>query len=161
MQELKDTIKKLQDALGSVVAEAQRMNTTNDIPSICAFYKSIYETLDLFEQQVAILQNVKEEYSKKVMPPLFQAMDAISITAAGKLFVLNPDFHASMPQAKQEKGLPWLKSIGYDSIVKEGVNAQTLTSAMREYIKDKGVLPPDDVMTIHIGHYISMRKKGK
>lgn len=158
MEELKTALKSMHIACESAVIKAEALKATTNIPEICAFYRDIYESLSSFEELESILKGIKEEYSKRVIPTLFEAQDVDNIKTAGKLFVLNPEFRASMSQEKLEKGLAWLREKGYGMLIKEGVNAQTLTAAVKEYVKEKGELPPEDVMSIHMGHYISMRK---
>lgn len=159
MDTLKDATKALKTAMEDITSEGERLKKTTDIPGILAFYKNVYEYHALLDQLVGLLADVKEEYSKRVIPPLFQAAQVDSVRALGKNFILNPEFHASMPAEKLPKGIEWLKANGYEPLIKEGVNGKTLTAAMRDWIKDKGELPPEDVMTIYMGHYISMRKK--
>lgn len=159
MEDLKHAIKLLRESTQDVMVAGESLKRTTNIPEICAFYKNVYEQLELLEELVGVIKSIKEEYSKKVIPNLFEAMQVDSIKTSGRSFIRMPEFRASIPQDKMEKGLEWLRNEGYGMIIKEGVNAQTLASAMREWIKEKGKLPPEDVMSIHTDHYISMRKK--
>lgn len=159
MEEIKTAVKALSKAANALLDQAEKHKQSTNVPEICAFYKTVYESIEPIEKLLEVFKNIKTEYSKQVMPALFQSLNVDSINTSGRQFILNPEFHASMPQNKQEKGMAWLREKGYDMLIKEGVNAQTLTGAMKEYIQEKGELPPEDVMTLHIGHYISMRKK--
>lgn len=159
MEELKHALKLLQECLTDLVVEGDKLKLTDNIPEICKYYRQVYEVVDVIDAQLAIAQEIKTEFSKKVMPPLFEAKEVSSISSAGRQFILNPEIRVSIPQEKLTKGLGWLRDNGYGMLVKEGVNAQTLTAAVREYIRDKGQMPPEDTMNIHMGYYISMRKK--
>lgn len=158
MEQLKTALKVLQAACSEAVVEGERLKQTINIPEICAFYKSIYNDLDALEGLTGIIRSIKEEYSKKVIPTLLEAQDVTSIKTAGKHFILMPEFRANMSQEQQEKGLAWLREKGYGGLIKEGINASTLSAAIKEYVTDKGELPPEDIMSIHMGHYVSMRK---
>lgn len=159
MEELKHALKLLQECLTDLVVEGEKLKITDNIPEICKYYRQVYEVVDVIDAQLKIAQEIKTEFSKKVMPPLFEAKEVSSISSAGRQFILNPEIRVSIPQDKLARGVAWLRENGYGMIVKEGVNAQTLTAAIREYIQDKGQMPPEDAMTVHMGHYISMRKK--
>lgn len=159
MEPLQAATKELRKALEDILGDADKLSQTTNVVDICKFYKNVYEQHKLLEELTKLLGGIKEEFSKRIIPNLLEGMQIDSISTSGRQFTLVSEFRASIPENKREKGLAWLKANGFDMIVKENVNATTLSSAMREWIKDKGELPPEDVMTIHQGHYISMKKK--
>ena len=159
MQELKTTIKELRKALNEVIIEAEKQKMSTNIVEICSFYKTIYEEFSLLDELNTLLKGVKTEFAKDIIPKLFEANQVDSIVTANRQFILNSEFHASIPADNQPEAFKWLMDNDYGMLIKAGVNSQSLSSAMKEYVKDKGELPPKEIMNIHIGSKISMRKK--
>jgi len=49
--------------------------------------------------------------------------------------------YASIKKTDKENGLQWLMNNGYDSIIQETVNANTLSAVMKEFIAEGGEIP--------------------
>lgn len=158
METIKPTIKSLKDTSQEAIIEMEKLKNTTNIPELCKFYKELSEGIEVLESLMKSLSEIKEELSNKTLPDLFEATGVDSIKVHNRQFILTGRLFANMPLHMQEKGLDWLRKEGYSAIIKEGVNASTLSSAMKEYNNDTGKLPPEDAMTIFIKKGISVRK---
>lgn len=156
--DLKYCVKYLKEATEDTIAKAAELKKTIDVPAVCGFYKELYEVIQLLEAYTTLLKDIKEDYSKDFIPKLMEGMGFDSLKTKGRSFTLVPEFRANIPEEMRENGIKWLRANGYENLVKEGVNSQTLSAAMKEWVKEKGKLPPEDVMKIHRGRYVSMKK---
>jgi hypothetical protein len=93
------------------------------------------------------------------MPDLFESNELDNITIANRVFIRGSRLYANIPEDKRLEAIKWLKDNGYAMLVKEGVNSNSLSAAMKEHVADKGEYPPEDIIKIHMGAQISMRKK--
>lgn len=158
METIKSTIKSLKELSQEAIIKMEQLKDTTNIPELCKFYKDLTEGLELVEALVKSLKEIEGEISTKTLPDLLEATGVDSIKVHNRQFILTGRLLANMPLHMQEKGFKWLKEVGYGSIIKEGVNASTLSAAMKEYTENNGKLPPEDTMKIFIKKGVSVRK---
>lgn len=95
---------------------------------------------------------------------LVQAMidqETQSFNRAGKLFYIKTVTRASAKAGEQERLYQWLKDNGYGDLVKETVNAQTLTGFAKELLDDNNDQLPEvlaDMVNIYEKQTVAMRK---
>lgn len=158
METVRPAIKAMKELSTEVTIEIEKLKPSINLPELCKMHKELHEALELIEDLVKGIKALEQELSEEILPDLFESLKVDSIKAHNRVFVLNATPYFSLAQNEYERGLPWLKDQGYGPVVKEGVNAQTLTAAMKAYMEEKGEYPPD-----FIKHYtkrkISIRKK--
>lgn len=157
-EELKEAIRVLRKAASNVVLKAEQLKVSTNIVEVCDFYKLIHESNELLNEQMELIAGTKKDLSYEILPGLFEANQIDSIKVKGKNIIHVASIHASLPEEQRLKGLNWLRSNGYGMVIKEGVNAQTLTAAVKSYIKEKGEMPPKEIFSVHMRGHITMRK---
>ena len=132
--------------------------------------------VDVFElaDQLRALREQKKNLEERVKAlnaeidaldaKLVQAMidqETQSFNRSGKLFYLKTVTRASAKAGEQERLYQWLKDNGYGDLVKETVNAQTLTGFAKELMEENDdELPGDlaDMVNIFEKQTVAMRK---
>ncbi len=99
-----------------------------------------------------------ERLAKSYIPNMFNSMEIDSIKLHGRNFILMPRINWSLKADARPQGIQWLKDHGLSEIVREDVNAKTLTSALNALLESDAISPPQDIMNIHDEEYIQVRK---
>lgn len=159
MEDAKEAIKLLKKVAEEAVSQLEKLRVSTNLVEVCKIYKELSDALELIEAYTKILNSVYSDISEQILPKLFEGLDVDSIKAHNRQFILNNRTFFSIPQEKQSEGYKWLKEHGYGMLVKDSVNAQTLSAAMNEYVDEKGEYPPEEAMTKYSKKYISIRKK--
>lgn len=78
----------------------------------------------------------------------------------GQLFYLSTRTYASPVAQRAEELHRWLKNNGYEDLVKETVNANTLSAFVREQLKEAEQLPPAlaELLNVYEKTGVSLRK---
>lgn len=158
MEKLRPAIKAMKDLSIEVTIEMERLKPSVHLPELCKMHKELHEALEIIEDLVKGLKALEEELSQETLPDLFEALKVDSIKAHSRTFVLGVTPYFNLAQNEYEQGLPWLREQGYGGIIKEGVNQQSLTSAMKAYTEEHGMFPPEFIKR-HFKRKISIRKK--
>lgn len=114
------------------------------------------------------LENKVKELNKKIkemndsLLPLMNAQGLNSFkNAAGVTFYVNTATRASVKDP--ELAFPYMKKIGLDSLIKRTVNAQSLSSSLKELIANGDVMVSDfesQGISVYIDESIRVRNKG-
>lgn len=158
MDNAKQAIKSVNDLLVEITIKIEECRKSTNLPEMCKFYRELATNLDIIESAVKGISAVKTELSENILPDLMESMYFDSVKVGGYNFITVGRTFFSIPEEKRTKGFDWLRANGFEMLIKEGVNAQSLTAAINEYVDDKGEYPPEDVVTKHTKKYISMRK---
>lgn len=158
MENAKEAIKLLKALVDDTVVQIEKLRVSTNITEVCKFYRDLHEVSSLIETYLDIMKSTRTEFSERILPDLFENLGVDSIKAHNRNFVLNSRAYFSIPKDKQQEGHKWLKEKGYEMLIKEDVNAQTLSAAMNEYVEIKGEYPPEEVMSKYIKKYISLKK---
>lgn len=121
-----------------------------------------FRVLGEFEEQVSqmqkVLKSIYNEYSYEIIPDVLETLELDSVKSNGRLFTKGVRRNASIPEDQKEKGFEWLRENGLGALIKEGVNSQALSAAVRSYIDEYGKKPPEECIKVHDQRYISVRK---
>ena len=124
------------------------------------------QMLALRDEQEALEDDLKRIKKKleETEQSLFECMvnnQVEKFTRTGYSFAPTIKTRASIPAENKEHAMEWLKQSEYADIVKETVNAQTLTSLVKEW-EDAGVREDDApfyaLLNIYNEQKISIRK---
>lgn len=124
------------------------------------------QMLALRDEQEALEDDLKRIKKKleETEQSLFECMvnnQVEKFTRTGYSFAPTIKTRASIPAENKEHAMEWLKQSEYADIVKETVNAQTLTSLVKEW-EDAGVREDDApfyaMLNIYNEQKISIRK---
>lgn len=156
----KDFEKHLADANISLVdlQEFLLYLQDNDLMGHLAAYRAIYEVDSLLDKLSKLVKAVKTDLSYKVIPEIMDNLKVDSMRYDGRNFIRSAVLRASIPEAKQSQGYQWLKDNGLKGLIKEGVNANSLSSVISDFIEETGIEPPEECMTLHRQNYIQVRK---
>lgn len=112
------------------------------------------------EERVKVLNAEIDALDAKLVQAMID-QETQSFNRSGKLFYLKTVTRASAKAGEQERLYQWLKDNGYGDLVKETVNAQTLTGFAKELMEENDdELPGDlvDMVTIYEKQTVAMRK---
>lgn len=154
---LGDAIKVLTEAASNVAIHFDKLDPA-DLPLLLRSFKELDDAKDQLEMLMKIIGAIHRKCSEETIPEQFESMEMDSVKIAGRNFIVSGKIRASIPADKTEKGFAWLKENGYDALIKEGVNAQSLSSAMSDLFKEKAIMPPSDAISMYVHKYTSMRK---
>lgn len=158
MSSLTDTITEVSKAMGDIIATSEILKRSVNIVEIGQFFKLISEERKRLEKIGEILTSIENEYSTLICPQLLDINKVDSITIAGRKIAKSVRVFANISKAREENGFAWLHSEGYGEIIKTSVHPKTLSSAMKAYILDKGMLPPEDAVKCHIQEYTTIKQ---
>lgn len=161
MESTKEALKKLKQLAEEITTEREKLHTSTNIVDVCKFYRDVRDIHELIDSMNKIIGDVKSEFSEIILPDLMEALQVDSINMHGRTFSLTAKPYFSIPVAKQAEGFKWLKEHGFNSLIQEGVNPQSLTSALNGYIEEKGEMPPEEAISNYIKKSISVRKSSR
>ena len=153
---LKEASKQLDKAVTDTVLYFEHLDKT-DIPTLCKSYKLLHDNIKTLETVCEILSKLGTKLSHEIIPAAIESNGFDSVTVGGFVYSIGVRTFASLPD--QDKGFEWLRNNGYEMLIKENVNSRTLSGAMKEYVEEKGLNPPEDIVKIHRQQYTSIRKK--
>lgn len=153
---IKHAILTLSDAVPSVLKRFEEVK--DNIAELLKFYRQLRDANSQIDQLCKILNELEQNLSYKIIPDIMETMQMDSLKSGGYTYSVNVRNNASIPLDKREKGLQWLKNNGLSAIISETVNAKTLSSAVTQHIVEKGLIPPEDAISLHQQKYISVRK---
>lgn len=151
-------IKELASAVENTVKYFGQIDF-NDLPLLLKAFKQLREQKELLEACTKVLEGQYNLLSEDTIPKAFEANGIDSMSAHGRLFSLNNRTHYSVTAETKEEGFKWLRENELGELIKETVNSQSLTTALRTLIEEKGISPPDTAVKQHTKKYISVRKK--
>lgn len=154
---LKETLKFLEASVMNTINELEHIEPSN-LPFLLKAFKQLNEDCSTLDALKKIIDAAYDKLSYEVIPTAMTAQEIDSVKIAGRVFFLNARLHASIPEAKREVGFAWLKENKYESLIKEGVNAQSLSAAMKAYFEENGKMPPEEAITVHTKTYTAIRK---
>lgn len=103
-------------------------------------------------------QRIREAEQLMVAQMLEEEMPSFS--RGGKTFYLYTRTYASPVAGRREELHRWLKEHGYESLVYETVNANSLSACIREMLEEANELPPDlkELVNVYEEHRIGIQK---
>ena len=120
----------------------------------------IGQEIDDVELQAKYLKN-KYDNAEKALFDMMIASELDGFKYGGRSFTPTIKTRASIKSENKDEAIEWLKSSDYADIVKEQVNAQTLTSLVKEWL-DNGMGSGErefmDLLNIYNDQKISIRK---
>lgn len=158
---LEDVIDDLEKTITDTVLCANDISTNNanDVPTLLRFFKKLKENNDKLEALFKISNETERKLSYEIIPTAFENAGMDSIKLAGRNFILGVRLDASIKLDDREKGYKWLKENGLGALIQPNVNSKTLSSAIKNFIEEKGILPPEESgIKLNKQRYIQMRK---
>lgn len=155
---LVDVIKQLDASAVEIMSHFEEIDKSN-LSELCTSFRRFGIDLDSINNTVKLLNATYEKLSQDTIPTALENAGFDSVTVKDHVYSVNARLRASCPEAMREKGHAWLRTQGFSALIKETVNPQTLSGAMKDYITEKGLNPPEDCVKIHTHKYMSVRKK--
>lgn len=148
---------QIDKVVGQTLPEAIGANPLGQAVDLMASFDAQIRDLD------AAFSEIKQRlaYAKEVSMPkrmddeeckTFNTED-FRVTRTAKLF-------ASIPSDNQEAAYQWLRDNGYEALIKETVNASSLSGAAKEMMENGNELP-EDLFKCHVKDSVSITKKKK
>jgi hypothetical protein len=142
--------------LNSEIDENIRSLTGGDPGDACRalfHLDSAYEEADKARK----FTHAKIEFiSRSVIPEIFTASETktLALTDVRKRFNVTTRISASI--VDRDKGFGWLNEVGGGDLIQSQVNAQRLSSFVKEHIIERQTTPPEDAIKISSMQYTSM-----
>lgn len=124
----------------------------DDINTLLKAFKLMGEHIEKIEDVLKVYSALYNRLSSDVIPKTLEAHEFESVKLGGYLFTPTIKLRANIPNDLKPKGFEWLRTEGMEALIAEQVNANSLSSAIREYIERTGKTPPEDA--IHLYHQI-------
>ena len=128
-----------------------------DIAELAETYVEVVALYKRLDEVTKSWGKLKDEISKSTIPNKLDelGLDKVQIPSIGKSVYPLTKYSASIinddmdPDNPKGKGFQWLQDNGGDELIKETVNAQTLTSFLRHRIEEEGIDPPDEIFNFN------------
>jgi hypothetical protein len=117
--------------------------TTKTLVDIAKEYGIKKDRIKLLDFQLTKLKAETQE-QETILYDLFEAAKLSSIKSGNRTYFTRIDTYASVDAANTETALQWVRDAGYEDIIKLGVNARTLTSAIKDFVESTGETPGED-----------------
>lgn len=140
---------------------------TGDHVEVIRHFVQLRTAMDTVKQAREALEKMADDLSKVQIPeiardlkertgvkPPFKIEGIGSVSIANKLACSIKDD----PEVGKEKGYDWLRAENAESLIKPTVNAATLAAFAKDRIENAGLDMPEDIFTVSIQHYTSVRK---
>lgn len=105
--------------------------------TLAAELVDIYESVRIADEQLKSLKRRQAELSEMLLPQLEEA-NVQRLNVAGRTIYRSSTWRASVPADKREAVCSALESIGLADLITTGVNAQTLSAQVREWLAEDG-----------------------
>jgi|SRR3990167_433036 len=116
----------------------------------------IKEYLSKMQQLTIMVGALRDELAYTLIPDAFEREGITTYTLKeGYRVTISSLVRASTRD--MEKGIKWMKESGYIEIVKETINASTLSALVKDLLEEGKELP-DDIFNVHIGFNTSVTK---
>ena len=160
MSELAEQIKTLILEYRQEVADrVEDHKKEPSLPHLAQFYASFYLDLKDIEALIGKVRESKTYLAEKLIPKIMELNDTNSISLNSGWRVTGT--HRVFTSMKdQDKARDWLREHGYEALIQETVNAQTLASLARE-LEEEGSELPDKLFTVTIRDNTTVAKLPK
>ena len=117
--------------------------------------KAIRDAENIIKKRKADLATTEEK-----LYALLEDQGITSFSTGGFTYFARVDTYASVDPEIRDVAFAWIKRNGYDYLIKEAVNAQSLTTAVKEYIEENLETPGEtDGIKIRAVNRVGIRKK--
>lgn len=131
---------------------------TGDHVEIIRHYDQVRKAMDLIKEAREALEGMKDMLSKDQVPEAMRAAGVKTITVEG-VGRVTISHRYSVSMIDKIVGHRWLEDHDMGDIIIPTVNAQTLSSSIREWGEAKGEEPPTDIFKVSTSAYTSITKK--
>ena len=152
-----DVLQDLQKAVENTLKFFERIDK-GDLPTTLKGFKLLRDNRELLNSISKVVDAEYERLSKSYIPAMFKELEIDAMKMHGRNFILMPRINWSLKADARPEGLAWLRENGLGNIIREDVNAKTLTSALNALLESDAKSPPQTIMNIHDEEYIQVRK---
>jgi hypothetical protein len=135
-----------------------KMAESNRLQELGAKLKALKTAKKSATELLASINKGIEEITKNDLPEEMSALeiDKVTIKGIGTLSV-KADIYASILASNRNAAKDWLVDQGYEDLVTETINASTLKAWAKEYIKQNGEPPPEEIFNITPYEYVDLK----
>jgi len=144
----KHAVSDLAKSISKIIVETETI-AIGDVNKLLKAFLYIKELRKELEANFDVLNTYYSKLNTETVPQAIEAIGFESVTMGNKVFTVGAQLH----------GLSWLREHDLGSIIKEGVNPKTLSSAISLYIEEKGLTPPEETMSVYMQKVTSVRTK--
>lgn len=144
---------ELVDALNKHAIEiADWVNKNNDMKSVVAMevLLKVRQKVMALEPTAKLLSKLHDDLKKRIVPAAFERDGVRTITDnQGVRATVQSTIYASVVSGMMGNAQKWLRDNGYRDLIKETVNASSLSSLAREMAQGNEELP-DELFHVHV-----------
>lgn len=132
----------------------------NDVFALADVLRARREQKKVMEEQLKAINAEIDDLDAKLVQAMID-QETQSFSRAGKLYYIKTVTRASAKAGEQEHLCQVLKEAGYEDLVKESVNAQTLSGFIKEALEENNDELPDwlaDLVNVYEKQTVAMRK---
>lgn len=122
------------------------------------FYKAAKDAYDIFELQRKKIGELLEGLSRNTIPEMMVEAEVRTITLDDIGYRFTVSHRWSCTIQDKDAGIPWLKANGYEALVFETVNAQTLAGWAKKMVEEEGKEPEPSIFKTGTMAYTSVTK---
>lgn len=147
----------------STVSEMLTVGDPGELPQTMVELAEVYgeekRSIKAAESKIK-LRKAELETKEGILYAMLEGVGITSFSTGGYTYFARIDTYASVDAAKREAAFKWLKDLGYDYLIKETVNAQSLTAEVKKHIEETQETPGEDEgIKIRTVNRVGVRKK--
>ena len=156
------TINDLQMLLIGTESKLKEVKKGGKLKDLVEFYRNIYDTNESIKSVTKELNKIQDSLRYNVVPEKMEEQDLKTVTFKDLncRITVSQVVKASIFAEQKEGAYLWLRREGYSAVVKETVNASTLSAIAKEKIESGNELPKT-VFNVHTSERISLTKLNK
>lgn len=168
MAGVKEVCTEIEQAAEKLAMLRARLDKATDHIKVLPVEHACVAFLMIRDAQEA-LHGVSKEFTKYegelrygVVPKIFELSKTKSWTSDNKVrFTVVDTLSAGIIPDKKEKAFTWLRKHEHGDLIKETVNAQSLSATARYLMEQENKELPESMFTIKTGQYVSITGRGK
>jgi len=143
--------------VGAVRDETSQAVSTSDHVAVIRHFDHVRKTTTQIKEAREALDEMEQRLSREQVPDVMRAHGIRNTTIEGVGRVqLNNRWSCSM--IAKGAAMDWLRESGYQSLIQETVNSQTLAAFAKDLNETKGTELPQDIFKTSIMTYTSITK---
>ncbi len=156
------TIADLQMLLIDTENKLKEVKKGGNLKDLIEFYRNIYDANEDIKKFTKELNKIQDSLRYNVVPEKMEDQDLKTVTFKDLncRITVSQVVKASICAEQRENAYLWLRREGYSAVVKETVNASTLSAIAKEKIEGGNELPKT-VFNVYTSERISLTKLNK
>ncbi len=151
------TINDLHMLLIGIESKLKEVKKGGNLKDLIGFYVSLYYTNEDIKKVTKELNKIQDSLKYNIVPEKMEEQDLKTVTFKDLncRITVSQVVRASILAEQRENAYLWLRNQGYNAVIKETVNASTLSAIAKEKIEGGSELPKT-TFNVHTSERISL-----